>query len=109
MSCLNYHSKLKELYPHINDSHIDDIIGCAKECLIHLLYPSYLKVNAEQKATAENAYKFWLLRCMKDMISRMGMENVITYKENGLSITFDSSQISQELIKEIVPVMRASR
>lgn len=103
---MDYFNKIKEQYPHLSDDHIEELEGQAKELLIHLLFPSSLFVSEEQEERAYKSHKYWILRCMKEMISRLGMESVLSYKENGLSITFDSTQISNSLRDEIVPITR---
>ena len=106
MCQLDYFSKIKNQYPHLDDEVIDDLEGKAKEILISLLYPNIFIVSEEKKQMAYNAKPYWILRCMQDMISRLGMESVLSYKENGLSITFSKEQLSDSLKSEITPIMR---
>lgn len=105
MENVDYFTKLKKQYPHLQDDTIQDVIDSAKEILIHLLFPSTLIPSSSQEKLASQSHKYWILRAAKDLISRNGLENVLSYKENGLSITFSQDQLSEQLIKEITPVM----
>lgn len=101
---MDYNCRLRERYPHLSGNDIEDIVGQAKEILINLLYKTHSKVTPEQKNQAYSRYEYWLYRCMKELVQRNGMENAISYTENGLSITFDSSHLSKSLINEILPI-----
>lgn len=100
---MDYFCKLKQRYPHICDNDLEDIIGEAKELLLSLLYKSKPVINDKQREFAFKRHEYWLLRCMKEIIARNGIENAVSYSENGISITFDRSQLSKSLIDEIVP------
>ena len=41
---------------------------------------------------------------MQEFIERDGNTSALHYSENGISISFDSSQLSSTLINEIVPL-----
>lgn len=96
---------LKQQYPHLNDLHILKIDKRSKEILINLLYKNKLEVSDEQKEKAYKKYEMWLIDCAEEMVSKMGISNAISYSENGISITFDSSGISKGLKDEIVPII----
>lgn len=97
-------SYFKKKYPHIEEDDLDILEDSAKEILIHLLFKSSYVVDDSRKEYAYEYYKYWIMRCMQEMIERLGMTSVISYKENGISITFGREQISQSLIDEIVPI-----
>lgn len=102
---MDYFTYIKEAYPHLRDKHIKILESRAKEILINLLYKNKLEVSDEQKKKAFKRYEMWILSCMEELISKSGMTNAISYSENGVSITFDSSGISQSLRNEIVPII----
>lgn len=78
----------------------------AKEVLVNLLFKTQYRVSEEQKEYAYKKYKFWILRCMIEIHEREGVNGVTGYRENGLQITFDSSQLSNGLLREVVPLAR---
>ena len=92
-------------YPHLDSTDITMLENQAKEILIHLLFKSHYKVNDEQKEYAYENYKFWILRCMQEMVERLGITSAIAYKENGISITFSREQLSSALLDEVVPII----
>lgn len=103
---MNYTSYFKELYPHLSEIHIEMLEKRSKEFLVHLLYPSILKVSNEQKESAYEAYEMWILDCMECLIERTGMNSAISYSENGLSITFSEDMVSSTLKNLVVPITR---
>lgn len=101
MDYLNY---FKRKYPYIEDDDLDIMEDTAKEILIHLLFKSTYNVSENQKEVAYERNKYWIMRCMQEMIERSGMTSAISYRENGLSISYSREQLSQALIDEIVPI-----
>jgi len=99
----NYVAYFANKYPHIKREELEMFEGQAKEILVHLLFKSSKRITEEQKEYAYSEYKFWLYRCIQEMIDRLGIGSAIAYSENGISIRFDSSQLSSGLINEIVP------
>lgn len=91
-------------YPHIQEEDIIIYEEGAKEVLLHLLFKSSTKITNKQKSWAFESYKMWIARCMQEFIERDGNTSALHYSENGLSITFDSTQLSSTLINEIVPL-----
>lgn len=103
---MDYQSYFKKKYSHIEYNDLIVLEGTAKEILCHLLFKSTKRVSNEDKSYAYEEYKFWILRCMQEMIERMGMTSAVSYSENGISIRFGSEQLSSSLINEIVPITR---
>lgn len=92
-------------YPHLSETDITMLENQAKEILIHLLFKSHYKVSQEQKDYAYESYKYWIMRCMQEMVERLGITSAIAYKENGISITFSREQLSSALLDEVVPIV----
>lgn len=94
----------KTKYPHLSEIDITMLENQAKEILIHLLFKSQYIVEDSQKEYAFEQYKYWIMRCMQEMVERLGITSAIAYKENGISITFNREQLSEALRDEIVPI-----
>lgn len=92
-------------YPHLDEIDIKMLENQAKEILIHLLFKSQFEVDENQQQNAYEKYKFWILRCMQEMVERLGITSAIAYKENGISIAFSREQLSEALRDEIVPIV----
>lgn len=101
---MNYYSYFKRKYPHLEEEDIEIYHEGAKEVLLHLLFKSTYKITQKQKETAFENYKMWILKCMQEYIERDGNTSALHYSENGISVTFDRSQLSKALIDEIVPL-----
>ena len=103
---MDYQGYFKRKYPHIDEYDLVVLEGSAKEILCHLLFKSSKSITCKEKEYAYQEYKFWILRCMQEMIERMGATSAISYSENGISISFGSEQLSSALVNEIVPFAR---
>ena len=95
----------KTKYQHLSEIDITMLENQAKEILIHLLFKSQFRVDETKKQFAFEEYKFWIMRCMQEMVERLGITSAISYKENGISITFSREQLSEALRDEIVPIV----
>ena len=101
---MDYIKYFSRKYPYIQEEDIIIYEEGAKEVLLHLLFKSSTKITNKQKSWAFESYKMWIARCMQEFIERDGNTSALHYSENGLSITFDSTQLSSTLINEIVPL-----
>lgn len=101
---MDYIKYFSRKYPHIQEEDIIIYEEGAKEVLLHLLFKSSTKITNKQKSWAFESYKMWIARCMQEFIERDGNTSALHYSENGISISFDSSQLSSTLINEIVPL-----
>lgn len=101
---MDYIKYFSRKYPHIQEEDIIIYEEGAKEVLLHLLFKSSTQIALRQKLWAFESYKMWIARCMQEFIERDGNTSALHYSENGLSITFDSTQLSSTLINEIVPL-----
>lgn len=101
---INYQAYFERKYPHLTSEDIQMLEGQAKEILIHSLFKSHYKVDEKQREYAYQEYQYWVLRCMQEMVERLGITSAIAYKENGISINFSREQVSKALIEELVPI-----
>lgn len=92
--------KILKRYPHLELEDIEDMIDCAKDILLSTLYPfdEDIVEIPPRKAT-------WIYRCVIEQIEKIGATSSIAYKENGIQINFDKTQVSQGLLNEILPVV----
>lgn len=90
--------KIEKKYCHLEMSEIQDMIEIATEILLNTLYPFDDEIT--EIPPRKNS---WIYRCVVEQIERKGMNSVVSYKENGLQVTFDKTGISQSLLDELVP------
>lgn len=96
-NCITYFSNK---YDYMETSDIELLFDIACDMYINYRYPFGDEYEVSEKDFRK--HPTWFLRCMQEMIDKEGISNVIGYSENGVSITFDKTGLSQSLIDEIV-------
>ena len=97
--CISY---FKRKYNYMNNEDIDLLYDMAFDVFINAKYPFKYDIDDTLIEAENKKHPTWCLRCMQEMIDRMGVSNVIGYSENGVSVTFDKTGISQSLLDELV-------
>lgn len=97
--CLGY---FQRKYEYMEYEDLDLLYDMALDIFLNTKYPFRDEVSDEDIQSAIQKHSTWCLRCMQEMIEKMGISNVVGYSENGVSITFDKAGISQSLLDEIV-------
>lgn len=99
---MDYVAAVKTQYPDLTDYEAKLFVDKAKSELIDHVYPMDLSVNYLNFDWDSNPrYDMWILECVDELIGRIGMQNVLSYRENGISITFDRAGISQSLLDRL--------
>ena len=97
--CITYfHNK----YDFMNSDEIGLLYDIACDMYINLRYPFAKVYSVSEKDLLK--HPTWFLRCIQEIIDKEGISNVIGYSENGVSMTFDKTGLSQSLIDEITSV-----
>jgi len=94
-----------EILNDINDESKDDIFKMklldAKVIALNTLFPFHdTKVDIDENNVR---LRDWQVRCAIELYNKIGNENISSYSENGLSVTFLEGVISSSLLKELVP------
>ena len=97
--CLAYYQKK---YDYMDYDDIDLLYDMALDILLNTKYPFKDDYSDSDIELVTKKHSTWCLRCMQEMIDKMGLTNVVGYSENGVSVTFDKTGISQSLLDEIV-------
>lgn len=97
MNKSDYIEIIKAKYSFLDDFDVEIMYNIAKEKLLRSLYPYDSTINE-----IPSNYQMKLLEMIMKMIQRLGIENVTSYKENGISFTF-ASTLAEELISDIIP------
>jgi hypothetical protein len=86
-----------------DDSSLDDIFNIkldeARSVALNTLYP--FDANAELPDTWR--MNMWLVRCAVELYNRKDSDNVQSYSENGISVSYWSGKISKSLLDELIP------
>lgn len=92
---------VKTKYSHLSDADIDLFINKAKAIAIDQLYPNDLSINYLTFDWTNPRFDMWLLDCVDELVERVGISSVTSYKENGMSWTFDRAGVSQALLNRL--------
>lgn len=90
----------KVAYPYLQEEEYKVIYGRALVAYLDLAFP-YDTNLVEVPKSRPRAYQ-WIYDCMVEIIERDGASSLTGYSENGLSMSWDSSQISSGLRSRIV-------
>lgn len=81
-----------------DDAVLIDCLECAKNAILSRRFP-----YGDWPDSVEPRYVDLLYRISVDLYNKSGAEGQIGHSENGISRQFESSWISEQLLKEIVP------
>ena len=92
---------IKTKYDYFSDDEIELFINKAKAIAIDQLYPSNLSINYSNFDWTNPRFEMWLVDCVEELVERVGMSSVTSYRENGMSWTFDRAGVSQALLDRL--------
>lgn len=93
--------EIKSKYQHLSDGEVDLFINRAKAIAIDQLYPNDLSINYLSFDWTNPRFDMWLLDCVDELVERVGISSVTSYRENGMSWTFDRAGVSQALLDRL--------
>jgi hypothetical protein len=82
----------------VDDIELEDILESAKAVILSRRYPF-----GEQPTEIEDKYKDLQIRIAVEMFNKRGAEGEIAHGENGVSRSYSSASVSEELLREITP------
>ena len=82
----------------ISDIELEDILESAKAVIMSRRFPF-----SEYPPELEERYKDLQIRIAVEMISKRGAEGETAHSENGVSRSYSSAGVSEELLREITP------
>ena len=82
----------------ITDIELEDILESAKAVILSRRFPF-----GEQPTEIEERYKDLQIRIAVEMFNKRGAEGETAHSENGVSRTYSSANVSEDLLKEITP------
>ncbi len=80
------------------DAELEDILESAKAVILSRRFPF-----GEYPPEIEDRYKDLQIRIAVEMFSKRGAEGEISHSENGVSRSYASAGVSEDLLKEITP------
>jgi hypothetical protein len=83
---------------NVSDIELEDILESAKAVILSRRFPF-----GEQPAEIEDRYKDLQIRIAVEMYNKQGAEGETSHSENGISRSYSSASVSEELLREITP------
>ena len=83
---------------NITDIELEDILESAKAVILSRRFPF-----GEYPEDIEPRYKDLQIRIAVEMFNKVGVEGQVSHSENGISRTYSSASVSEELLREITP------
>lgn len=83
---------------NVTDIELEDILESAKAVILSRRFPF-----GEQPAEIEDKYKDLQIRIAVEMFNKRGAEGETAHSENGVSRSYASANVSEDLLKEITP------
>lgn len=82
----------------VDDIELEDILESAKAVILSRRFPF-----GEQPEEIESKYKDLQIRIAVEMFNKRGAEGETAHSENGISRSYASANVSEDLLKEITP------
>ena len=82
----------------VNDMELEDLLESAKAVILSRRFPF-----GEWPEEIEAKYKDLQIRIAAEMYNKIGAEGQTSHSENGVSRTYASASVSEELLREITP------
>jgi hypothetical protein len=82
----------------LTDKELEDILESAKAVILSRRFP-----HGEWPEEIEGKYKDLQIRIAVEMFNKQGAEGEIAHSENGVSRSYSSASVSEELLREITP------
>lgn len=83
---------------NVNDVELEDILESAKAVILSRRFPF-----GDYPQEIEDRYKDLQIRIAVEMFAKRGAEGEVAHSENGISRTYSSANVSEDLLKEITP------
>ena len=82
----------------VTDVELEDLLESAKAVILSRRFPF-----GEVPEELENRYKDLQIRIAVELFNKQGVEGQLSHSENGVSRSYSSAEVSEELLREITP------
>ncbi len=83
---------------NVTDAELEDILESAKAVILSRRFPF-----GDYPPDVEERYTDLQIRIAVEMFNKRGAEGEISHSENGVSRSYSSASVSEELLREITP------
>lgn len=102
---MDYVARIKTKYPWLSQVDAEEIVAKARMFYYSIVYKSDIAKYDNDTASDTPRKTAWLIACCDEIVERAGCSSATAYRENGLQINFDSSQLSLGLISMLPSVI----
>lgn len=95
--------RLKGEYPYMEDEHIVRTVNRAKAIYYSVKYPCLPNVDETEKPITSFVAKEQVLMICDELIDKLGIGSAVSYRENGVSASYESAWVSDRVISLITP------
>ena len=81
-----------------SEAELEELLESAKAVILSRRFPF-----GEPPEEIENRYKDLQIRIAVEMYNKLGVEGQTAHSENGISRSYSSASVSEELLREITP------
>ena len=81
-----------------NETELEELLESAKAVILSRRFPF-----GEPPEEIENRYKDLQIRIALEMYNKVGVEGQTSHSENGVSRSYASASVSEDLLREITP------
>ena len=81
-----------------NETELEELLESAKAVILSRRFPF-----GEPPEEIENRYKDLQIRIAVEMYNKIGVEGQTSHSENGVSRSYASASVSEDLLREITP------
>lgn len=96
---------IKNKYPHISTDDAKNIADRAKMFYFGLQYPCEPYADETTRPIQTFFAKQWIMLACEEIVDRMGISSVVSYRENGMSFDFKAAHLSDRLCGMITPIV----
>lgn len=97
---MDIYGEFKKKYPHFSDEESEQIIKRAKALVLDRLYPADLSIDCETWDMPPRA-EMWVFNGACELVRIAGFENLVAYKENGVSFNWERAGVSTDFLNSI--------
>lgn len=104
---MDFENEVREKYPHFaNDKRlVKGLVAKAKMFYYGLKYPNEPLANETDNPIKGFFAEQWILSAIDEMVERLGFNSTVGYRENGTTWSLDGAQLSNRLVRLIVPIV----
>lgn len=102
---MDFVAQVQTKYDYLTIEDVVEIVEKAKMFYFGLQYPCEPMASEETHPINTFLGQRWILAACDELIERLGFSSVVAYKENGVSWSFDSAQLSDKLCSLIKPII----